>query len=906
MNDNFSKQSPEERTVPLNKQPQLKPQPPINKMNDILTQQSNRPIQSAPHISQNPPILNYQINHPVQTATQKTSTPATPIMTPIMTPIRPIIQQPPVQPPKIPVVQSIPSKNQNISSPPLIKPKRSRLKLESVAYYIFLATIFLTPLVFLPTPYISLGLVKTIVIVVGMLASAICYGIIILKEKSIALPTKTVFWSSILVIASLLASAFLSNQVGKALFGQGFEVSTVGFLITLFIAAWVAFESVRRDHSRILAIFKVLALVYIILALLELLRLVFGPTALSLSILTNTTSTLLGSWYDFGTLSLLALIVSVCALITLALTRRMKIVYGIIAIAALFMAFIVNQTIAWFGATFAFVIIAIALYRARPFQPELGKWKSRLARIAWLPTILCIIALILVWKGNTIAGPVIQDTKTQYSELSLPWQVTTDIIAGTIKNYPLFGVGPNHFTQAYTVFKPLAINTSNAWNVEFSAGFGLIPTFIVTQGSVGAVLWVLLFISIGILLTRSFKKLPSDPQVKFIALSSGAATILLFINIILYVPSHAVLLIAFIIFGIFLATVVHTKTVSPLVINPISKIGKLALSFSLIAAIILGIIYGFIYVKKFMAFTYFASGVKSINVNQDFKTADIAFKKALSLDNSDVYLQALSENARLNASQLISSITSAPSEEITATIGNLLNDGIKTARQAIAYDPTNYYNYVSEARISDLAASIKMTDAYENSVRAYTNAINLNPLNPSLYVNLAQSQARNNKFDDALRTIGVALQVKNNNIDAVYLLSQIQVAQGNLKDAIISTQVATQMSPQSPLLFFQLGLLQYNAKNYASSTEALERALTLTPEYANAKYFLGLSYVRVNRIADAIAIFTDLAKTNPDNKEISFILTNLEAGKSPFADAKPPVTSTPEKRATLPVKEKKQ
>ncbi|MEK9177840.1 MAG: tetratricopeptide repeat protein, partial [Patescibacteria group bacterium] len=134
----------------------------------------------------------------------------------------------------------------------------------------------------------------------------------------------------------------------------------------------------------------------------------------------------------------------------------------------------------------------------------------------------------------------------------------------------------------------------------------------------------------------------------------------------------------------------------------------------------------------------------------------------------------------------------------------------------------------------------------------------------------------------------------------------IQVAQGNLKDAIISTQVATQMSPQSPLLFFQLGLLQYNAKNYASSTETLERALTLTPEYANAKYFLGLSYVRMNRIADAIAIFTDLAKTNPDNKEISFILTNLEAGKSPFADAKPPVTSTPEKRATLPVKEKKQ
>ncbi len=855
MNDNLSKQSPEERPVPLNRQPQP----------------TNRPMQNAPQKIPNLPIQNTPSIHLISTPVAQTSSPI-----------------------------------QNISSPPLVKPKRNRLKLESIAYYIFLATVFLAPLAFLPTPYISLGLVKTIVIVIGVLAGAVCYGIVILKEKSITLPTKAVFWSSVLVITSLFVSAFFSNHASKALFGQGFEIGTVGFLLTLFIATWVAYESIRRDHNRVFTVFKVLALAYIILVLLELLRVIFGPTALSLSILTNTTSTLLGSWYDFGTLSLLALIVLICALSTLSLPRRAKIVYSIIAIVALFMVFIVNQATAWFGATFAFAIITIALYRTRPFQPELGKWKSRLARITWLPAILCIIALILVWKGNTIAGPVIQSTKTQYSELSLPWQITADIINGTIKNYPLFGVGPNHFTQAYTVFKPVAINTSNAWNVEFSAGFGLIPTFIVMQGSVGAVLWIIFLISIGIFLTRSFKKLPSDPQMKFIALSSGVATILLFLNIILYTPSHAILFIAFIIFGIFSAMTVHSKTALPIVISPISKMGKLALSLSLIVAIVLGIIYGLIYVKKFMAFTYFASGVKSININQDFKTADIAFKKASSLDNSDVYFQALSENDRLYANQLISSITGTPSEEVTKTIGDLINDGIKTARQAIAYDPTNYYNYVSEARISDLAAGIKMTDAYENSVRAYTNAINLNPLNPSLYVNLAQSQARNNKFDDALRTIGVALQVKNNNIDAVYLLSQIQVAQGNLKDAIISTQVATQMSPQNPLLFFQLGLLQYNAKDYASSTEALERALKLTPEYANAKYFLGLSYVRINRIPDAIAMFTDLAETNPDNKEISFILTNLEAGKSPFADAKPPVTSTPEKRVALPVKEKKQ
>jgi tetratricopeptide (TPR) repeat protein len=844
MNENFPNLSPEDRPIQFNKQSQSSFN---NKMNEVLSQQTNRSEQSTQTFNS-----------------------------------RPVSQQ----------------------SRPIGENKRNQSKLESIAYYIFLITAFLTPLAFLPTPYMSLGLVKTVIIAVGILASAICYGLVILKEKTLTLPTKSIFWTSILLVISLLTSTFLSNHASKALFGQGFEVGTAGFFIVLFVAALVAYECIRRDRNRVFTFFSFMGLVYIILFLLELLRIIFGPTALSFSILSNVTSTILGGWFDFGVLSLFILIVLVCALLLLPLSGRTKIIYGIVAIVALFMSLIANPTVAWVGAAFVFAIMIIAIYHFRSSKPELGKWKSFISRISWLPVILCLISLIIIWKGATLAGPMIQATNTQYSELSLPWQITTDVVSGTIKNYPLFGVGPNHFTQAFTIFKPVTLNLSNAWNVEFSSGFGLIPTFIATQGSIGAVLWILLLVFIGILATRLLKNLPSDPQMKFMALSSCLSTILLLINMILYVPSQAIILLTFVVLGIFVAITIHAKMSLPIIINPVSKIKQRIFSLALIVAIVLAIIGGLIYMKKFVAFSYFASGVKKINVSQDYKSAYIDFEKALSFENSDVYLQALSENDRLEASQMISSATSTPSTEFTKAIGDIINDGIKMARLAIAYDPTNYYNYVSEARISDLAASIKMANAYDNSVRAYTNAISLNPLNPSLYVNLAQVQATNSKYDDALKTIGAALQVKNNYLDAVYLLSQIQTAQGNLRDAIISTQVATRMNPQSPLLFFQLGLLQYSSKNYASSTEALEQAIKLTPEYANAKYFLGLSYVRMNRIAEAIAIFTDLSKANPDNKEVSFILTNLEEGKSPFADAKPPVTPTPEKRPALPVKEK--
>ena len=82
------------------------------------------------------------------------------------------------------------------------------------------------------------------------------------------------------------------------------------------------------------------------------------------------------------------------------------------------------------------------------------------------------------------------------------------------------------------------------------------------------------------------------------------------------------------------------------------------------------------------------------------------------------------------------------------------------------------------------------------------------------------------------------------------------------------------------------------------------KAVELNDQYANAHYFLGLAYARLGKNAEAIAQFETIAKTNPENQEVSLILTNLKAGKSVFTDAKAPIDSKPEKRSTLPIKEK--
>jgi cytochrome c-type biogenesis protein CcmH/NrfG len=111
-----------------------------------------------------------------------------------------------------------------------------------------------------------------------------------------------------------------------------------------------------------------------------------------------------------------------------------------------------------------------------------------------------------------------------------------------------------------------------------------------------------------------------------------------------------------------------------------------------------------------------------------------------------------------------------------------------------------------------------------------------------------------------------------------------------------------QTAPGVAPIWFQLGLLYYVVEDVENATLALEQALALVPDYANAKYFLGLSYYAQGRVTEAIEHFQDLSVTNPDNQEVSLILSNMAAGRQPFEDATVPFTP-PEERQNAPVEE---
>jgi tetratricopeptide (TPR) repeat protein len=120
---------------------------------------------------------------------------------------------------------------------------------------------------------------------------------------------------------------------------------------------------------------------------------------------------------------------------------------------------------------------------------------------------------------------------------------------------------------------------------------------------------------------------------------------------------------------------------------------------------------------------------------------------------------------------------------------------------------------------------------------------------------------------------------------SIYLsLGRLDYAEGSTTAAVNEVSDALKLKPDYTDALFEAGVISYNVNNYQTATQAFESVLKIDRTYTNAEYFLGLTFARANDMTDAITIFTDLAKSYPQNTTISTILSDLKNGVSLFSN----------------------
>ncbi|MEK7128742.1 MAG: tetratricopeptide repeat protein [Patescibacteria group bacterium] len=760
---------------------------------------------------------------------------------------------------------------------------------------------FLIPIFFLPLQGISVDAGKGIFVAILGLVSFMLWLIGRLIGGSFSLPRSLILLGAAILTLAVLISSFFSESSDVSFMGQGFETGTFAFsavaLVLLFLSS-VLFQPKRRA----LYFYGAILLSSLLVAIFHIVRLASGVDTLSFGIFGNQTSNLVGKWNDLSIFFGLTLLLSLTTIELLSMGRIIKLMLFAAVILSLFFVALVNFTLTWamlFVAALVLVIYGIYFNRQDTASPAISVRKVKLPVAS---VLVAVISLFFVLFPATLGSYLSTRLNITQVEVRPSLSATFDIAKETLKKHPILGSGPNRFTSEWLSYKPEGINNTFFWNTDFNTGFSAVTTSLVTGGAAGFLAWILflaIFLYVGFNAMFNFSL---NRVSRYLIVSSFILGAYLWAFILLYFPNITIYVLALLVTGILVATLTEEKIVKRYNITLLGEpklgfISVIFLIFLLIASVSLGLLFS----QRFLSLVYFQKGLYALNAEANIEKTELYLNKAVKLSNQDIYHRASAELGVIKLNGLFSQPNTSQ-DALRAQFQLILSSAIRSAKTATDVDKTNYLNFISLGRIYEVIGPLNITGAYESAKDSYSKALSLNPESPSILLSLARLEAARNNSDEARAYITKALAKKPNYTEAVFFLSQLEAQLGNIKEAIKRTEEVSMLAPDDITVFFQLGLLKYNNRDYDGAIAALLRAVSLNSDYSNAKYFLGLSYQKEGRTEGAIKQFEGIELLNPANQEVKNILKNLRAGKDPFTNIAPP-DNKPERRKKPPIEE---
>ena len=768
---------------------------------------------------------------------------------------------------------------------------------ERAALWLVGGSLVILPVFFIPVLAAPFLFTKMLLVAVATLAALALFSISRLREGSVTIPKSALFGAVWLLPLAYLVSASLSSDASASFFGQALDVDTFAFaMLGAFITSLASM--LFRTTAQMFAFYLSTLGVFALLALFQGARLIGGPDFLSFGILTDSAANVLGKWNDLGIFFGLAAVLALVTLERFSLNRVARAVfYGVVLLALLFLA-LVNLSPVWVVLALFMLGFAVSGLSKR----FMGKEVLPSQRFGASAVSLAVIAvsLVFLFGGDVVKRSVTSVFDVNYIEARPSWQSTVAVGREVFRESPIFGSGPNTFAAQWSHHRPAGINTTAFWNADFALGIGVVPTAFVTGGLVVGLAWVLFFAAFLYTGIRSLiVGTVRDHIAHYVALSSFLGALYLWILSAVYTPNAVILLLAFLLTGIFLASLRSQSFVreTTIVFDDQPRVGFVA-SLTLTLCIIGSVAGLYLVAERYVGAVFFQRAILALNIASNLDAAEKSVLWAARL-NGDGRTYRLAANVAVARLSAIVASTPDPTDEARSRFQSALSSAIQYGREATRVEPENYQSWLSLGGVYHAVTPLGLKGAYEGARAAYERAVVLAPTNPSIILALARLEAANGSTKAARGEIRRALEMKPDYTEATFYLSQLEVQEGNIDRAIASVESASLLSPLNPVIFFQLGFLKYNKPDNRGAILSLERAVELNTDYANARYFLGLAYYRAGRADEAIGQFERIAQLNPGNTDVAKILENLRSGKSPFAGG----AAAPEKQRGLPVAE---
>jgi len=152
---------------------------------------------------------------------------------------------------------------------------------------------------------------------------------------------------------------------------------------------------------------------------------------------------------------------------------------------------------------------------------------------------------------------------------------------------------------------------------------------------------------------------------------------------------------------------------------------------------------------------------------------------------------------------------------------------------------------------------------YEEAIKAYTKALNINPRYTDAYNNRGLAWADKGDHDRAIDDYNSALEIKPRDVYAYTNRGFAWCKKGDHDRAIADLNKALEIDPREAVAYNNRGIAWGNKSNFDRAIADFNIALEINPRYADAYYNRGTSWDDKGDFDNAIADYTKAIDINP-------------------------------------------
>lgn len=435
----------------------------------------------------------------------------------------------------------------------------------------------------------------------------------------------------------------------------------------------------------------------------------------------------------------------------------------------------------------SFLIITLPLALVLAFKTRSGPKK-----LSYFLASGVIISAITI-----IGSAMLSADQSVFTLILLPKLAGWSIAIDSFKTSAIFGTGPASFLSVFTQFKPLFLNRLDNWALNFGVSSNEYLHLMTTLGLVGIA-------TIGLIIAALFKLAKREPGTRItanqLAVRSALAATALLGLFVPFSPLIWITLAGYLVLSTALAkaknspkikdviltvnaiTVVDPDAPTPVAITDRSNLMPWILAIPISA----GLIFLTLLASRAYAAEYiFKKSLDAARENRGGETYNLQIAALQKNPNLDRYRLAYSNTNFALANAL------AGQKELTdqdkQTISQLIQQAIREAKLATQLNPQIANNWRNLANLyRNLVNFADGADQF--AIASYIRAIQLDPANPLLRVELGGLFYGLQRYDEAINNFQQSVQLKPDYANGYYNLSAAYKADNKILEAYQAMQ----------------------------------------------------------------------------------------------------------------------